>query len=55
VLSLTISGRKLLTRATRMAARMEAELFGHISEEERARFEALVQRIAADPRRAPTD
>jgi len=55
VLTLTASGRKLLTRATRMAARMDAELFGHISEEERARFEVLVQRIAADPRMSPTD
>ena len=54
VLSLTSGGRKLLTRAARMAARLEADLFGHISEAERAQLEVLVQRVADAPRKTPT-
>lgn len=47
VLSLTTRGRGLLDRATLVATKFEAELFGDVSPEDRDRFEALVQRVAA--------
>lgn len=51
-LFLTPAGDDLLDRAAAAAAALEAELFGDISERDRARFRALVERIesGAPPR-----
>ena len=47
VLSLTTRGRELLDRATLVATKFEAKLFGDVSPEDLGRFEALVRRVAA--------
>ena len=47
VLSLTPSGRALLNRASKLAETLELELFGSVTEDDRARFEALIDRFEA--------
>lgn len=53
-LVLTPSGHELLQRAAAVAAALEEELFGCVPDKDKARFEALVQRLeAAEQAREP--
>jgi DNA-binding MarR family transcriptional regulator len=55
MLLLTPEGQELLQRAGPIAAALERELFGSLPEEDKARFEALVERLEAIERKREPD
>jgi DNA-binding MarR family transcriptional regulator len=52
MLRLTPAGSDLLDRASKVAAELEAELFSALPNADKARFQALVERLEAQERDA---
>jgi DNA-binding MarR family transcriptional regulator len=48
VVEMTAAGRKALTRARRLSARLDDEFLSSLSEKERAQLHALLMRLAED-------